>query len=177
MRIDVYSPPLKTMMEVYENLPEGTLAQLINNQIYMSPAPSDIHQKILDRVYRQLGNYIEEQQLGETRTAPYDVYFNIKNAFQPDIIFISKENENKIHINGFYGAPDLIIEILSPASWRFDKEDKKDIYERCGVREYWMIDPSNKTAEGFYLAGNEYEPLPEQTGELQLKFLPLVIRF
>ncbi len=125
----------------------------------------------------ELYSFVNEHDLGQVRTAPFDVFFNQKNAFQPDIIFIARDNLLHLQERGFFGAPNLVIEILSPASWRFDKEDKKDIYERCGVREYWMIDPSNKTAEGFYLAGNEYEPLPEQTGELQLKFLPLVIRF
>jgi hypothetical protein len=74
MKSEVYIPPPRTLKEVYENLPEGTLAQLINNQIYMSPAPSDTHQKILDTVYRQLGNFVELNNFGQTRTAPYDVY-------------------------------------------------------------------------------------------------------
>jgi len=165
------------MLEVYQTLPEGTLAQLIHNQIYMSPAPSDLHQKILDKVYRQLGNFIEENDLGQTRTAPYDVYLNKKNIFQPDIIFISKQNEQHIKRNGFYGAPDLVIEILSPATWRFDKEDKKDEYERSGVKEYWMIDPADKTTEGFYLKKTEFVPLPFEKEEITFKTLPLTIRF
>jgi Uma2 family endonuclease len=177
MKSNVYTPPPRTMMEVYQTLPEGTLAQLINNQIYMSPALLEIHQKILDKVYRQLGNFIEENNLGETRTAPYDVYLSKKNAFQPDIIFISTQNVTGIKRNGFYGAPDLVIEILSPASWRFDKEDKKDEYERSGVKEYWLIDPVDKNAEGFYLQGTEFMPLPIEKDKMTIKLLPLVIFF
>lgn len=119
------TPPLKTMMEVYENLPEGTLAQLINNQIIMSPAPTNSHQQIVGEVFNQLFTFVKENNLGQVRLAPFDVFLNPKNAFQPDIIFISKNNLLHLKESGFFGAPDLVIEILSPASWRFDKEEKR----------------------------------------------------
>lgn len=121
----VYTPPPRTMLEVYQTLPEGTLAQLIHNQIYMSPAPTSSHQVILGRIYNQLYNFLEKQPLGQVLVAPFDVYLNRKNAFQPDIIFIANNDLDKLKENGFYGAPDLVIEILSPATWRFDKEEKK----------------------------------------------------
>ncbi|MDQ3844290.1 MAG: Uma2 family endonuclease, partial [Bacteroidota bacterium] len=78
-----YTKPPQTMMEVFQSLPEGTRVQLINNQLVMSPAPSDPHQDVLDIIYRRLGDYVEENHLGKTRTAPYDVYLNRKNAYQP----------------------------------------------------------------------------------------------
>ncbi|RYZ60739.1 MAG: Uma2 family endonuclease [Chitinophagaceae bacterium] len=165
-----YIHPPKTMLEVFENLPEGTLAQLINNQIYMSPSPSNSHQKVLDKVYRQLGNFVEEMQLGETRVAPFDVFLNQKNAFQPDIIFIANQNLHNIKERGLFGAPDLVIEILSPATRRFDKGEKKEVYERSGVKEYWMIDPADKTAEGFILQDGVFTSLPGGKGEIAQGF-------
>ena len=172
-----YIKPPKTLLEVYQSLPEGTLAQLINNQIVMSPAPTDAHQKVLDKIYRRLGDYIEENKLGETRVAPYDVYLNRRNAYQPDITFIANENLHKIKDNGLHGAPDLVIEILSPATWRFDKEDKKDEYERSGVKEYWMVDPVDKTAEGFQLVGNEFQSLPSEKGKITFRLFSYSITF
>ena len=172
-----YIHPPKTMLEVFENLPEGTLAQLINNQIYMSPSPSNSHQKIVDKVYRQLGNYVEEKALGETRVAPFDVFLNRKNAYQPDIIFIANNNLHNLKERGFFGAPDLVIEILSPATWRFDKEDKKDEYERSGVKEYWMIDPADGSTEGFYLENSVFLPLPAAVGQMVFRLLTLEIVF
>lgn len=73
--------------------------------------------------------------MGELRIAPYDVYFDENNIFQPDIILIANENTPKIAERGFFGAPNLIIEILSPSNARFDKEEKKPVYEKFGVKE------------------------------------------
>ncbi len=172
-----YIKPPQTLMEVYQMLPEGTNVQLINNQIIMSPAPSDAHQKILDKIYRRLGDYVEEKNLGETRPAPYDVYLSRKNAYQPDIVFIAGENLHKIQADGLHGAPDLVIEILSPATWHYDKGDKKDEYERSGVKEYWLVDPIDKTTEGFQLVNHEFLPLPAKPGMLSLHLLNCTISF
>ena len=172
-----YIKPPRTILEVFQNLPEGTLAQLINNQIIMSPAPTDAHQKVLDKIYRRLGDFVEENKLGETRVAPYDVYLNRRNAYQPDIVFIANENVHKIQDNGLHGAPDIVIEILSPATWRIDKEDKKDEYERSGVKEYWMVDPIDKSTEGFRLVENEFQPLPTETGKISIQLLNYSITF
>lgn len=173
----VYVTPPRTILEVYESLPEGTLAQLINNQVVMSPSPSSAHQRVLDKVYRYLGNFVEENSLGETLVAPYDVFFNKKNSFQPDIIFIATENLHKIKENGFYGAPDLVIEILFPATSHYDKEDKKDEYERNGVKEYWLMDPIQKDAEGFYLSNNEFQSLGISKELIRFKLFDLSIPF
>lgn len=172
-----YIKPPKTLLEVFENLPEGTLAQLINNQIVMSPAPTDPHQKMSDKIYRRLGDYVEENQLGETRAAPYDVFLNRRNVYQPDIVFISNENLHKIKENGFHGAPDLVIEILSPGTWHYDKGDKKDEYERSGVKEYWLVDPKEKTAEGFHLMNGELQPLPSETGRITFRLFEYTLTF
>lgn len=172
-----YVKPLQTMMEVFESLPEGTLAQLIQNQIVMSPAPSDAHQVVVGEIYAALLHHAKKHKLGEVRIAPYDVYLNRRNAFQPDIIFIATENVHKIQSNGLYGAPDLVIEVLSPATWRFDKEDKLHEYERSGVKEYWMVDPVEKSTEGFRLVGDEFQPLPVEAGSLFIHLLDVRIGF
>lgn len=173
----VYTPPPRTLMEVFENLPEGTFAQLINNQIIMSPAPSNTHQKVLDKIYRELGNFVEKHRLGETRPAPFDVFLNRKNAYQPDIVFIANNHLPDLKESGFYGAPDLIIEILSPATEQNDRGIKKDVYQETGVKEYWIVDPSTKMAEGFYLERNAFTPLSGGEGVMNLKLLNFSLRF
>ena len=174
---NVYTPPPRTMLEVYRGLPEGTLAQLINNQIFMSPALTSNHQIVLGKLFYQLYDFVERNNLGQVIMAPIDVYLNRENAFQPDIIFIANANLHNLKEDGFYGAPDLVIEILSPGTWRFDKEDKKDEYERSGVKEYWMVEPRDKTTEGFFLQNKEYQSLPSETGKIISQLLQLTITF
>lgn len=130
-------------MEVYKNLPEGTLAELIDNVIYMSPSPVKNHQQVLQTIFRRLSESIEDSGRGEIIIAPFDVYLDsTSNAVQPDISIILKGNNGYSKPNGhFHGAPDIIIEILSSGNKEYDLVKKKDLYERFGVKEYWIVDP------------------------------------
>ncbi len=163
MKAILETPP-RTLMQVFKNLPEGTLAQLIEDHLVMSPAPLDRHQKLLSKLHLLLGNFIEMHQLGEIRFSPYDVYFDEKNAFQPDIVFISKERTHLIEEDGLHGAPDLVIEVLSPSNFKYDQNEKKEVYERCGVKEYWIVDPTSRQVQGFKLVRGTFEELPVATG-------------
>ncbi|MEI9911019.1 MAG: Uma2 family endonuclease [Bacteroidota bacterium] len=87
-----YQPPPRTGMEVFMMLPEGTLAELINDTIYMSPAPEYLHQKIILRLASDIQSYVEVRKLGECIISPIDVFFDDTNALQPDILFIAAEN-------------------------------------------------------------------------------------
>ena len=108
---DVLHPP-RTMYDVWESLPEGTLCQLVNNNLVMSPSPVNIHQVIVGEIFIELSLFIKNQKLGEVRIAPYDVHFSKRNIFQPDIIFIANENLHKVESKGLVGVPDLVVEIL-----------------------------------------------------------------
>src|SRR5438874_6042420 len=96
MSNEVMVRPPRTMLEVFKSLPEGTLVQLIENNLVMSPSPKDRHQEILAELSFQLIAYVRKERLGTVRFAPYDVYLDQKNAFQPDLIFISNANLYKI---------------------------------------------------------------------------------
>src|SRR5690606_690233 len=100
--------------------------------------------------------YLESNPIGELRIAPYDVHLDEENVFQPDIIFIKNDNLSKIEQNGFYGAPSLVIELLSPGTARYDRYQKKVVYERSGVQEYWIVDPDTKEVEGYCLENAKY---------------------
>lgn len=174
--MNVMVPP-RTMLEVYRSLPEGTSCQLINNQIIMSPAPKDIHQETAARLFNQLMNFIEEKNLGKVRYSPYDVYLGKSNVFQPDILFISNANSHNIKEDGLHGAPDLVIEILSPSTAKYDLEEKKDNYERYGVKEYWIVDPATKSTQGYCLQNDEFVQLPAATGKILSVLLDCVFTF
>ncbi len=172
----IKSPP-RTILEVWESLPEGTLCQVINNTLVMSPAPSDNHQKLLVKLISKIYLFVEENDLGEVRVSPYDVYFDRENIFQPDIVFITKENTHLIKERGLFGAPDLVIEILSPSNEGYDKKDKKQVYEKYGIKEYWIIEPYEKTVTGFTLIKNKFVQTSLAVGIIDSKLLNSVFRF
>jgi Uma2 family endonuclease len=169
--------PPKTILEVWESLPEGTLCQLINNKLILSPGPLYIHQVVLGEIFVELALYLRKNKIGEVRISPYDVYFSKQNVFQPDLIFIENENLNKIEEKGLVGAPDLVIEILSPSTSQLDYEEKKFLYKRFGVKEYFIVDPNTKSVDSFYLKDNEYEPQKTMSGKIQSKILGTKISF
>ena len=149
--------PPKSMLEVWQSLPEGTLCQLINNKLIMSPAPQNLHQVILNDVNVEMSLYLRKNKIGEVRIAPFDVHFSNQNILEPDILFIKNENLSKINTNGLFGAPDLVIEILSPSTSQLDYEEKKLVYERYGVGEYFIVDPNTKSVDSFFLNNKEYK--------------------
>src|SRR5215213_6493842 len=120
MSSEVMMRPPRTMLEVFKSLPEGTLVQLIENNLIMSPSPKDRHQEVLEELTFHLTTHVRRKKMGKVRFAPYDVYLDQKNAFQPDLIFISNTNLYKIEEDGLHGAPDLVVEILSPSTAKYD---------------------------------------------------------
>ncbi len=169
--------PPKTMLEVYNSLPEGTLCQLINNNLVLSQSPLDIHQVILTEIFFQLQAHLKKKKAGVLRIAPYDVHFSKRNILQPDIIFIANDNLGKIEKTGLQGAPDLVIEILSPATSHFDMEEKKSIYEQSEVKEYFIVEPNSKNVYTNILQNREYKELPMKTGKITSELLNMIIEF
>ena len=152
-------------MEVYKMLPEGTLAELINGILYMSPAPKTNHQRIIFKIGTQITNFIEQGFGGEIFIAPCDVYLDQElNAVQPDVLFISKEKSNIVLEDGIYGSPDFIVEVLSPSNSKNDLEVKKELYERFLVKEYWIVDPIEKKAIGYSLQLGKFVSLKSSEG-------------
>lgn len=158
-------------------LPEGTRAELIENSLYMSPAPTVTHQDIIGLIFSQIFLFTQKKKLGKIFVAPVDVFLNPENAFQPDILFISKKNNRLIKEDGIYGAPDLVIEVLSPGSKKLDLTQKKDVYEAAGVREYWVVDPATKVSQGFRLVKEAFVPLKKEKGKLTSVLLKQVFKF
>ena len=163
--------PPKTILEVWESLPEGTLCQVINNKLIMSPAPQNLHQVVLGEIFVEISLYLRKNKIGELRISPFDVQFSDEDILQPDLLFIKNENLDSIRNNGLFGAPDIVIEILSPSTSYLDYKEKKLIYEKYCVQEYFIVDPNTKSVSSFYLKNKEYQE--HETEENNIKSIVL----
>ncbi len=131
----------------YALLPEGAPYQLIGGKLVMTPAPNTFHQIISMRLEARFVNFVTEKDLGIILDAPIDVYFEEKETYQPDIIFIAKNRLQIIEKAKVNGAPDLVVEILSPSTGYYDLKKKARTYARHGVKEYWVVDPEDQSIE------------------------------
>ena len=149
----------------YAKLPEGAPYQLICGKLIMTPSPTPFHQKISRKLESKIDRFLDDKDLGELFHAPLDVFFNNINVYQPDILFISKEREGIIGDKKIEGAPDIVIEILSPSTAYYDMREKFGVYEKYGVKEYWLIDSKIKKVQVFENIGNKFELCNEAEGE------------
>lgn len=140
-----------------DTLEEGFLYELINGELVKRSSPSADHQRSSRQVFKILENFVSTQKLGECFYAPFDVIFDEENLTQPDILFVSQAKSAIVTENCVEGAPDLIIEILSPGTFKTDRGDKMKLYSRFGVQEYWIVDPKNRAVEVYGLSGQVYE--------------------
>ena len=152
---------------------EGFFYELINGNIVKRQAPSPAHQKAVLKLSKIMDDYAVEKQLGEVYISPIDVYFDRHNNTQPDILFIKKDRSFIITKDGIQGQPDLIVEVLSPSTFRFDRKEKMDMYLLFGVSEYWIVDPKNQSVEVYVLENNKYEMqfFAIETGDIESKVL------
>lgn len=113
----------------------------------MVPAPEFNHQRIAMKLAVKFYLFVEKYGLGYVVDAPTDVVLDEENVVQPDILFISKENKDIIRKKGVFGPPDLVVEIVSPSTQYRDVYEKKDLYARFKIREYWIVNPYMKCIE------------------------------
>ncbi|RYY24545.1 MAG: Uma2 family endonuclease [Sphingobacteriaceae bacterium] len=158
----------------YNLLEEGAPFQLINGDLIMSPAPIAYHQILSGKLFKAIDNFLEQQVLdGICLFSPIDVRLDDENTFQPDLIYISGERKPELLHNQIMGAPDLVVEILSPSTAYYDLRQKKDIYERFGVKEYLIVDPLAKNIELFVLENEEFVLKQKlQKGTISFQILP-----
>lgn len=143
----------------YEEMPAGPpYYQVIEGDLIMSPSPNIYHQAVVTRICALLSRFLEENPLGEVLVAPLDVFLSDINVYQPDVIFISNQRRSILSERGLEGAPDLVVEVLSPGTARFDKGSKRKIYARTGVKELWLVDPAAKLIHIYQLAKDAETP-------------------
>lgn len=157
-----YNAPMRIAPTfVYDDLQhfpsDGKRYEIVNGELFVSPVPPVLHQRVLGNLAATLWRHAREHRLGEVLIGPLDIVFTNATVFEPDIIFVS---EARLHIIGdknLSGPPDLVVEVLSESSSRLDREIKPKQYALHGVPEFWRIDPWVKTVEVFRLQEGNYE--------------------
>ena len=173
MPVNTNFPPLT--VENYKLLPEtGPRYQLIQGDLYMAPAPNRFHQEISRNLQFELHSYLKRNPIGKLFDAPFDVYLDEINVFQPDIIIVLNERLGILTEEGAEGAPELVVEILSPKTRRLDLVNKKQEYARAGVKELWIIDPEPRIIMIHQFAPDGVEEIRkvDEAGTLSTELLP-----
>ncbi len=140
----VSTPAARFTYEDYRNTPEDQRCELLDGDLVMTAAPNIAHQRVSSRLERCLAAFVEERGLGEVFDAPTDVVLSDTDVVQPDLLFVSKERADIVTNENVRGAPDLIVEVLSPTTAGRDWREKRDLYSKHGVREYWLADPQTE---------------------------------
>ena len=144
-----------TYQMMVEQLPAESRYEIRNYQLIEMASPKPKHQRICSNVNRVLENFVLPQKLGKLFFAPLDVVFAEGDSYQPDNIFIANENKHIIGESCINGVPDLLVEIVSKGSIARDYIEKKNDYERFGVKEYWIIDSMNESIWVYVLNENK----------------------
>ena len=152
--------------------PDNERAELINGEVVMmAPAPSRGHQGISFEMCRQFGNYLEGKRC-QAYSAPFDVRLfekdgdtpeDVDTVVEPDITIVC--DPSKLDDRGCKGAPDMVVEILSPSTQRHDQLVKLGLYQRAGVREYWIVNPEDRTVQVMLLENGLYRVVDVGTAQ------------
>ena len=151
--MQVLSTDKKYTYNDYEKLDDDNRYELLDGVIYLMTPPSTKHQEISGELHRQIANFLVGKPC-KVYSAPFYVRLDNYTVFEPDLTVIY--DKSKRDIKGCIGAPDMIIEILSPSTASYDKVFKFNKYLEAGVREYWIVDPADKTVSVYILRDGEY---------------------
>jgi Uma2 family endonuclease len=153
------APQISTKLtyEDYLLLPDdGRRHEIIDGEHYVSPSPNTRHQRLVKRISLALYPF-ENAGLGEVFWSPYDVVLSIFDVVQPDVFFVTAARSHIIVEKNVQGAPDLVVEILSPSNRQYDEQFKLKTYERLGVAEYWIVDPDERCVSVFRRSGDRFQ--------------------
>ena len=155
---------------------DGKRHELMDGEHYMTPAPNTRHQRISSNLHRMIAPHVHAGRLGLLLAAPTDVVLSDVDVVQPDLIFVTASRVPTIQEKAIHGAPDLLIEILSETTRKIDERLKRNLYERHGVSEYWLVDPEVETIKVYRLTQSRYicssELAKKSNGILSTPLLP-----
>lgn len=160
--------------EDYLELPDDrNRYEILDGELIMTPSPVTVHQRVIRKLSTRLNSFVEKHKLGEVFWAPYDVVLTNTNVVEPDILFVANANKKIVTSTNIKGAPDLIIEVLSPTTAYYDLIEKKELYEKFGVKEYWIVDPKKQWVEIYILDDRKYKlhQREEKSGKINSKIL------
>lgn len=151
-------PSTKLTYADYELFPDdGLRHEIIDGEHYVTASPITRHQRISLRLLYLLQSYLETHAIGEVFHAPFDVLLSEIDIVVPDLVYLSKDRARFLTAKNLQGPPELVVEILSPSTRPRDERLKRDLYERVGVDEYWLVDPDGDTIVVYRRAGNAFE--------------------
>lgn len=156
----------KLTYEDYLLFPEdGKRHELMDGEHYVTPSPNTQHQRISGLLLTVLHTFSRKHRVGEVFAAPYDVVLSDTDVVEPDLLFVSSARKSIIGEAHVQGAPDLIVEILSPTTRKTDEIVKRRLYEKFGVLEYWIVDPELETIKVYRLTDGRYTRVAELAKE------------
>ena len=147
----------KLTYEDYLKTPDDERWELLNGELIMAPSPTMVHQQVALELASRLLTFVKERDLGQVFIAPFDVVLSDTTVAQPDVLFISTQQAHIITRENVRGAPELVVEILSPSTASRDWRDKLDLYAEHGVREYWIVDPDARRVWVMKLEASGFE--------------------
>jgi len=153
---------------------DGGRYEVIHGELLMAPAPNRFHQGISGNLCRFLYPYLRKTKVGKAYDAPFDVYLDDFNVVQPDVVFVAAGSACKLVPEGAEGAPDLLMEILSPSTSVRDLRDKRALYAEKGVKEFWVVSPETRQVQVYYLQKQADRPalVLEEIDTLRSDLLP-----
>ncbi len=150
-------PRLKLTYADYLTTPEDKRYELLDGELLMPPAPAEMHQRMQAELGYRVMTFVKANRLGRIYFSSTDVVLSDLDVVQPDLLFVSNECLDIITPSGVHGAPDLVVEILSPATAERDKGYKRALYAQHGVREYWLVGTDVGTITVLLLTDDGYE--------------------
>jgi Uma2 family endonuclease len=133
-------------VEDYWLFPEDNVRrEIIDGELHVTPNPVRKHEMAAGSVHKHLRSFLEKNPLGTVYSAPFSVVLSDTDIVEPDLVFVSAEHAAAVTDDGIEGAPDLVVEVLSGPTRRIDETVKRGLYEEAGVREYWLVDPDERT--------------------------------
>ena len=160
--------------EDYLKLEDDKRYEVINGRLVEMPAPTPWHQRILMELAIRIRGFVKVKNKGEVLPSPLDVVLDDDVVLQPDIVYIPEERLGIIGEKAIMGVPDLVVEIVSPGSFKRDRYEKFEIYEEFGIKEYWIVYPGEKAIEVWVLGeSGKYElySFAEKEGKIKSKVL------
>jgi Uma2 family endonuclease len=143
--------------DIWDAPEDGKIYEVIDGELYVTPAPAWRHQCALNKLNWPIAAYVYSRGLGEVVTAPTGVVLGDENGVEPDLLFLSRERLHLISERGVEGAPDLVVEVLSPSTQARDRGIKLRRYAAAGVPQYWILDLDAPALEAYRLGEQGYE--------------------
>jgi len=160
-------PGVKLTYDDYVHFPEdGKRHELIDGEHFVTPTPNRKHQAVSSNLLGMIWSHLQQHPVGRVFSAPFDVILSNFDVVEPDLLYISRQRLAEIETSPWVkGAPNLVVEIGSPATRKRDATVKRRLYERFGVEEYWVVDPELETIDVYRSVEGRYERTSQLTLE------------